>query len=330
MPPLISVIIPAYNVEQFISQAIQSVLAQTCRPHEIIVVDDGSTDNTKEVLRQFDGKIRFLYQQNKGPSAARNAAINLSQGELICFLDADDLWTPDKLDEQLAFMEAHPEIAMVFSDHEEFNEEGIVLASYLGEKRKAFQDFPIKIGPIDNAFEKLVIENFISTPTVMLRKSCLEKTGLFDEAIRSVEDRDLWMRISAAFPIACIPSIYCKRRFHEGNISRQQELALQGRIRILEKNWNLFPQLVPDAIWRAQLADDYCSLGFLALQKGERWIALPTVWKCLTYGVISGIKNQSLGLSKILRSLGLVVATVLGWRLSRLLWRASQKVYFFK
>ncbi|HEV8051797.1 MAG TPA: glycosyltransferase family A protein, partial [Parachlamydiaceae bacterium] len=93
MPSLISVVIPAYNAEQFIGQTIQSVLDQTYPCHEIIVVDDGSTDSTKEVLKRFDGSIRYLYQQNKGPSAARNAGIQVAQGEFICFLDADDCWT---------------------------------------------------------------------------------------------------------------------------------------------------------------------------------------------------------------------------------------------
>lgn len=327
MPPLISVIIPAYNAERFVGQAIQSVLAQTCQPHEIIVVDDGSTDKTKDVLESFQDHIHYVFQQNKGPSAARNAGIQMAQGELICFLDADDLWTPEKLEVQLAFMQAYPEIEMVFSDHEEFNEEGIVLASYLGEKRKAFQSFPIGIGPIDHAFGKLVIENFISTPTVMLRKSCLEKTGVFDEEIRSVEDRDLWMRISAAFPIACIPRVFCKRRFHGENISRQHEQALQGRIRVLAKNWKLFPHLVPDAVWCTQLADYYCSLGFLLLQKGRKWDAFQVGVKNFSNSLGGGYGYRSLLEPYLMvKSLGLLGAAMLGWNVSRFLWNLIKKM----
>lgn len=235
MFPLISVIIPVYNAEEFIGQAIQSVLDQTRQAYEVIVIDDGSTDKTKEALLPFMKCITYLAQSNLGPSAARNAGIRAAKGNLICFQDADDFWMPEKLKIQSDFMEANPEVAMVFSDHEEFNEHGIVLSSYLSQKRKAFPIIPSVPGIINGPFEKLVIENFISTPTVMLRRSCLEKTGLFDEEIWSVEDRDLWLRISASFPIACIPQIFCRRRFHKANISKQKELTLGGAFESLRR-----------------------------------------------------------------------------------------------
>ena len=161
----------------------------------------------------------------------------------------------------------------------------------------------------------------------MLRNSCLEKTGLFDEAIRSLEDRDLWMRISAAFSIACIPSINCKRRFHEGNISSQRELTLQGRIRVLEKNWNLFPALVSDRIWRQQLADYRCALGFLLLQKGRKRDAFQ-----------AGFQNFSNNLKRrnwfwslpepfvMVKSFGLLCAALLGWNVSRFLWKPIKRI----
>ncbi|MCA9469347.1 MAG: glycosyltransferase family 2 protein [Nitrospira sp.] len=329
MPNLISVIIPAYNAEQFIHLALESVLSQSHPPHEIIVIDDGSTDNTRKVLTNFKGKVRCLYQQNRGPSAARNAGIRVAEGDLICFLDADDLWVSNKLASQHAYMMAHPEIAMVFSDHEEFNEEGMGLVSYLGIKQKAFGVFPIEAGPIENAFEKLVVENFISTPTVMVRKACLEKTGGFDEEIWSVEDRDLWLRISAVFPIACIPKIFCKRRFHQGNISRQKELTFQGRIRVLEKNRKLFPHLVLDGVWRRELAAHYLGLGFLLLQKGRKWEAFQAGIKTLSYG-LEGIAERGcpVGIPAIFKGCGLLGATILGWPMSRFLWKPIKKNFW--
>ena len=328
-PHLISVIIPAYNAEQFIHLALESVWSQSYPPHEIIVIDDGSTDNTRKILKEIEGKVRCLYQQNRGPSSARNAGIRVAKGDLICFLDADDLWVSNKLATQRAYMMAHPEIAMVFSDHEEFNEEGMGLVSYLGTKLKAFGAFPIETGPIENAFEKLVVENFISTPTVMVRKSCLEKTGVFDEEIWSVEDRDLWLRISAAFSIACIPKIFCKRRFHQGNISQQQELTLQGRVRVLEKNRKLFPQLASDAVWRSQLAGHFFDLGFLLLQKGRKWEAFQAGIKTLSYG-LEGIAEEGLRvrLPVIFQGCGLLGATILGWRMSRYLWKPIKKIFW--
>lgn len=329
MASLISVIIPTYNAEQFIGQAIQSVLDQSYPPQEIIVIDDGSTDNTKKALLPFMERIIYLAQNNLGPSAARNSGIRAAKGNLICFQDADDFWTPDKLEVQLAFMEANPEIAMVFSDHEEFNEAGIVLSSYLGEKWKAFEVIPTVSGLIENAFGKLVVENFISTPTVMLRKSCLDTAGLFDEEIWSVEDRDLWMRISASFSIACIPRIFCKRRYHQTNISKQKELTLIGRIRVLEKNWALFPELVPGLIWRRELADYYYSLGCALLPKGERWGVFQAVGKSLSFEVALLLRDRSLSIRYLLREVALVCAALLGWKISRFIWRPLKKTFRF-
>ena len=133
--PLVSVVIPAYNSGKFVAQAVESVLAQTYAPFEIIVVDDGSTDETKDVLGRFNGQINYIHQANSGPSAARNAGIRVARGAYICFLDADDLWTPDRLAVQMAFMQANHSIGLLFSDHEEFDEKGIVLRSFLGEKK---------------------------------------------------------------------------------------------------------------------------------------------------------------------------------------------------
>jgi glycosyltransferase involved in cell wall biosynthesis len=320
-PPLVSVIIPAYNAEEFIAQAIQSVVAQTYRSHEIIVVDDGSTDKTRDILKEFDGQIRCVYQENRGPSAARNAGINLAQGRYICFLDADDLWTPDKLEVQFAFMEANPDIAFVFSDHEEFNEEGVVLSSFLGEKHKTFSSFPIVAGCLENAFGKLVLENCISTPTVMVRKTCLEKTGLFDEEIWSVEDRDLWLRIAAHCNVACLPNIFCKRRVHQSNISKQSELTLHGRITILERNRRNFPFLVPSEIWDCELANHYCQLGYLLLQKGERKRALRAGSTSLAYALRHITKRRMVSFYPWRLGIGLIPASLLGWQCSRSLFR---------
>ena len=326
MPSLVSVIIPAYNAEQFIEQTIQSVLGQTHPCLEIIVVDDGSTDRTQEVLKKFDGKVHCLLQQNKGPSAARNAGIQAAQGDFICFLDADDLWSPEKLEVQLAFMEANPDIALVCSDYEEFNEEAIVLSSFLAEKHHMFPTCPIVAGPLDNAFEKLVFENFVGTPTVMLRKSCLEKAGVFDEEIRSVEDRDLWLRISAWYRIACIPQIFCKKRVHQMNVSKQTELALRGKIRVLEKNWKLFPQLVPDRMWRTHLAEAYCQLGYLLLEKNQRKAALKAGMLSLKHMVFRSHRDTSLKLTPWWMSVGLIPAALLGWKLSRSLWQPLKEL----
>lgn len=266
--PLVSVIIPTYNSGKFVTRAVQSVLEQSYPHHEVIVIDDGSTDATKDVLHEFDGHITYLYQQNSGPSAARNAGIKVARGEYICFLDADDLWTPNRLEVQLAFMEDHRDIGLVFSDFEEFDADETFRKSFLAEKM--FRPDIVSQIPIREAFTKLVIENFIPTSTVMVRRECFQKAGLFDERFLLRHDRDEWLRISAYFGIACLPKILCKKRKHDSNISRDREGTIRFLIKVFEKNRFLFPDLAPTAVWKKQLAKSYLGLGYHLLYKNEK------------------------------------------------------------
>lgn len=125
----VSVIIPTYNLARYINETVDSVLGQTYKNYEIIIVDDGSTDNTKEALSEYGGKITYIFQENQGVSAARNKGIKEAKGEYIAFLDADDLWLKDKLELQIGLMNSNPEVAMIFTDGESFNEEGLIKAS---------------------------------------------------------------------------------------------------------------------------------------------------------------------------------------------------------
>jgi glycosyltransferase involved in cell wall biosynthesis len=322
MASLISVIIPTYNSEKFIGQAIQSVLEQTCQPYEIIVIDDGSTDKTKEALIPFIGKITYIFQGNQGPSAARNAGIKAATGDLICFLDADDLWTPDKLARQLAFMEVQPDIGMVCSDHEEFDENGVVLPSFLKKKEETLGPNIIGENSVCNAFRMLLLMNFVSTPTVMVRRVCFESTGLFDEKLWSIEDRDMWLRMAAHFPIACLPGVCCRRRVHSANISKKKELSLQGKITVLEQNWKRFPALVPPGLWRSLLADLYCQFGYHLLQHDRRRAALKAGLRSLGHRMRQGLRNSDRKETSWLMSAGLIPAALLGWKRSRSVWQS--------
>jgi len=323
--PSVSVVIPTYNSGRFVADAITSVLEQTCPPCEIIVVDDGSTDSTEKVLRCFNGKIKYLRQANLGPSAARNAGINAAQGEYICFLDADDLWVPQKLELQVSFMEAHRDVGILVSDHEEFNSLGVTLDSFLGAKK--FSSELRLTGPIHDAFMKLVIENFVSTPTVMLRKMCLDKSGLFDESLRSVEDRDLWLRIAANFKLACLPKVVCKRRLHNSNVSKEYEPSMRGRIKVLEKNRKLFSNLAPRAIWQSQLADAYCQLSYICLEKNQRAEAIKAALTSLTHALAQIFTGGSFASYPWMLGIGAIPASLMGWRVSQRLWRGGN--HFF-
>ena len=265
--PLVSVIIPTFNSGKFIAHAVQSVLAQTYRQLEIIVIDDGSTDATKDVLREFNGHIRYCYQENRGPSAARNAGIKIARGDYICFLDADDIWMPNKLEVQLAFMEQYDDISLVFSDTEEVDPDKGLHRSVLA--RTVLRNDIVSQIPIQDAFKKLLITNFIPTSMVMVRKQCFVKAGLFNESLRVVEDRDMWLRIAVFFKIACTPLILGKKRVHESNISRNTELSLRSKIKVWKRAPCLCPSSVPAALLDALLARAHLQLGYLLLTAGS-------------------------------------------------------------
>lgn len=263
----VSVIIPAYNSARYLPETLQSVLAQTYRHYEVIVVDDGSTDDTRAVVKAADGPVRYLPQPNGGPSAARNAGIAAANGECICFLDADDLWTPDKLGVQVEFMEQHPHVGLVFADGEEFDESGVQCASLVSKSRFHAE---ITTGTVIlDAFQKLLEENFIPTSTVMVRKSCFETTGVFDLALKGPEDRDMWSRIAARFPIAYLHRIMGRKRVVLSSVSRNVETTLRSRVLLWRKAHRLFPALAPRRAVNALLTPTYVELGFLLLNKND-------------------------------------------------------------
>jgi glycosyltransferase involved in cell wall biosynthesis len=265
---LVSVVIPAYNSARFVHEAVQSALEQTYSNTEIIVVDDGSTDATTRVLEQFRGRIRYIYQENRGLSAARNAGIAIANGDFVCFLDADDLWAAGKLELQVAFMKQHRDIGLVFTGYEKFTDNG---ARYAPLYRVATSEKdPARTFSGAEAFIRLVHANFIMVSTVMVRKECFEKTGLFDTSLAAVEDRDMWLRISANFNIACLPAILARKRVHGLNMSADQMRQIRSRIQALEKNRALFPEMAPSRTWNKELGKLYLRAGYDSLSRGHR------------------------------------------------------------
>ena len=190
---MISVIVPTYNQSRYLARAIESVWAQDLNDVEIVVVDDGSTDDTEAILEKLsnDGRLRYFRQGNLGPAAARNRGIRESRGELIAFLDSDDFWLPGKLKAQL---DALARTGYRFS--------------YCGSKVIDENGNLIALAPAstdDGRFINLVWGNRFATPTVLVQRSLLDEVGLFDESLRTGEDWDLWLRLSAKSSGACIP-----------------------------------------------------------------------------------------------------------------------------
>jgi len=194
----VSVVIPAYNAEATLARALDSVLAQTQRAGEIIVVDDGSNDATADLALSYVGRgVRLLrVAERRGAAAARNLGVAAAEGCWIAFLDADDEWLPDKLEKQLAAVSSNSEVAFAFCASEEFSADG----SPLGD---TFRGWPVTAGK--EAWKALLACNFVATPTVIARRRLLLQVGGFDETLRVAEDQDLWIRLALLAPIAYLP-----------------------------------------------------------------------------------------------------------------------------
>jgi glycosyltransferase involved in cell wall biosynthesis len=205
---LVSVVIPTYNYGHFVTRAVESALAQTHADREIIVVDDGSADDTRDRLAPFMGRIRYIYQENRGLSAARNTGIRAARGALIAFLDSDDLWHPEKLAVQARYLARHPEVALLASDH---------LDLHASEADRV--DWPRidEAGAIEAraiSFEDLVVSSRFGSCGVVARRWCFDEVGLFDETLRSAEDVDMWIRIASRFPVVKLESPLWVYRHH--------------------------------------------------------------------------------------------------------------------
>lgn len=219
----VSVIIPAYNRAWCLPEAIDAVLAQTYRDYELIVVDDGSTDGTASILKTYGDKISRRRQTNRGVSAARNLGVQKARGELIAFLDSDDLWKPEKLARQVAFFDRHPD-AMICQTEEIWIRRGVRVNPKQRHRK-----------PSGWIFEPSLALCLVSPSAVMMRRELLEKTGGFDETLPACEDYDLWLRVSLRHPIHLIEDpLVVKRGGHADQLSGAAGLD-RFRIRSLDK-----------------------------------------------------------------------------------------------
>ncbi len=207
--PLVSVIIPTYNRGWILKEAIDSVLAQDFKDYELIVVDDGSSDNTREVLDTYGQEIIVLRQANKGVSAARNRGIAEAGGQLVAFLDSDDLWLPRKLSRQVDFFNLNPDA--VINQTEEIWIRNGVRVNPKNRHRK----------PSGMIFERSLGLCLVSPSAVMIRKTLLDVVGVFDENLPACEDYDLWLRISCRYPVHLIDTpLIIKRGGHQDQLSK--------------------------------------------------------------------------------------------------------------
>ena len=227
--PTVSVVIPTYNRAHMIGDTLNSVLAQTYRNFEIIVVDDGSTDNTPEVLTYYGSPVHYVRCENRGKSAARNTGIRVARGDYIAFLDSDDLWLPNKLQAQMDVFDEQPDLKWVYSDCYMFDgQTGADICTWSSHSR-------LYAG---NIFELLFQNNFIASPTPVFRRQVFGEVGYFDETLQrhQPEDADMWLRTAAKFPIGLVSRPLARFRRHPNSLTMREEpqLALQGVISVLE------------------------------------------------------------------------------------------------
>ena len=226
--PLVSVIIPTYNRGWIIKEAIDSVLEQAFTDFELIVVDDGSDDNTADILHGFGNDIQVIRQSNRGVSAARNRGIRAAVGRWIAFLDSDDLWLPQKLLRQVDFFAAHTD-AMICQTQEKWIRKGVRV-----NPKARHHKFSGLI------FERSLELCLVSPSAVMIRKDLFDDVGLFDESLPACEDYDLWLRISCRFPVYLIDTpLIIKRGGHADQLSRAAGLdkyRIQSLHSIIESN----------------------------------------------------------------------------------------------
>ena len=218
--PLVSVVIPAYNAEAFLGETLDSVLAQTYPNLEIIVVDDGSTDATPQLLENYSDRIRVLRQANAGQAAARNYGARETHGELLAFLDSDDLWDPDKITRQVDLLARFPEALAVYCDHRTIDDQGRLLAS------SAVLSYPRPSGDILMA---LLLGSCIITPgLVLLQRQAFEAAGGFDKTsfMRGHEDYALWLRLATRGSFVYRTDTLVSYRRHAQQATREQNYVL--------------------------------------------------------------------------------------------------------
>ena len=216
--PLVSCIIPTFNRANYIAEAVESVLAQTYTPIELIVVDDGSTDDIRQILTGFPG-IRYLWQENRGFAAARNAGIAIATGQFLSFLDSDDVWREDKIRRQMAVFSRQPETDAVYGQAEQF-----ASPELSSQDRARFGGLDGKVMPMP------------TTGTLLIRRAAFDRVGLFDESLRIGVDMDWYARLSEErLKVAQLDLVLLRRRLHRSNVNLTHAHEQSERLHVLKK-----------------------------------------------------------------------------------------------
>ena len=294
---MISVIIPTYNSCKYLCEAIDSVLKQTCTDYEILVVDDGSTDDTKAVLASMFPAVAYYRVDHKGVSHARNFGISKARGDLIAFLDADDRWLPEKLEKQAAQFGLDETVGLVFTENYFFHEQEI--SKFTANKRSRLMH--------GNIVRNIFLKSYVVTSTVMVRKSVFDRVGLFEEELSVAEDDNMWMRIGMKYSIVLLDEKLVQYRTTLGSLGSDFNALIIGgnkQIEILKTRYSdLYDRLGPVAI-RKKHADLYFSEAYRDFNQGnytaartrfiDSYISYPFRLKSLFYLLSTYLSSQAI------------------------------------
>lgn len=284
--PKVSIILPTFNRAHLIGKAIDSILSQTYGDFELIVIDDGSTDNTKEVVSSIsDSRVVFVqHSENRGGGAARNTGIGCARGEYIAFQDSDDEWYPDKLSRQVEAMDgAPPEVGVVFT--------GFWLVQ---DGRRTYVPYPRISRKSGNIHSELLKENFVTTPSMLARKQALSKSGLFDERLPRLQDWEFVLRLSEDHAFICIDEPLLTSYRRSDSISSDRRARNAAHEMILEKHFDDFES-------SGELQAHYLLLFELCFLEGEYIKAM----KSLEMGCRVSSGNMRLLILSIMRAMPL-------------------------
>ncbi len=320
--PLVSVVIPAYNAAATLDECLESVMGQGYPELEVVLVDDGSTDDTALVVKRFGDRVRYVYQRNAGLAAARNTGHREARGEFVAWLDADDVCEPYRIALQAEYLAAHDHIGLVSSEFSAFNGDGIIAdcyaRQYYGALDKSTPEeiygssesysplmrdwFSRDIRSVEvfagAIYEKLVWGNFIHPPTVMVRRSIIDAVGVLDPTLPNCEDWDFFIRLSRIAEIAYIDMPLLRYRRHPGQLSDMKNMRQHVLvwIAVQEKIRSSDPEMAEryGTRMRRQLGEWH---SFLALQTAEteRTMALVHLIKALTHGIVWRTSLRALG-----------------------------------
>ena len=287
--PLVSVVIPAYNAEMFLEKTLDSVLAQTYKNIEVLVVDDGSQDRTAEIVEgvaQRDNRVILLRQSNAGVAAARNLAIEKSSGEYIAPIDADDIWYPQKLEKQVQCMlQAEPSVWLVYAWSVDIDEEGLLTGGFSA---------PTLDGEVYTA---LVYRNFLGNASVpLIRRTCLDRVGYYNCQLKEnnaqgCEDGDIYLRIAERYQFRVVPEFLIGYRKTNSSMSCNYTAMAKSHLLVLADVQQRHPE-IPVTIYQWSISNFYMYLAYESRRSGNHWSTLFWLYKALLVDPLNILRFQ--------------------------------------